>query len=75
MSRLYICFFLFILEDGEERQFMEEVSFAMTLKMSYHEKAELESSQDSRFNCQFTGHIKNKGHSLNDMVDNEMFLV
>lgn len=60
---------------GKKGQFMEEVSSAMTLKVSYHKKAELESSQDSRFNCQLTGHIKNKGHSLNDVVDNEMFLV
>lgn len=75
MSRLYICFFLFILEDGEERHFMEEVSLAVTLKVSYHKKAELESSQDSRFNCQLAGRVKNKGHSVHDVVDNVMFLV
>ena len=54
---------------------MEEVSFAMTLKVSYHKKAELESCQDSRFNCQLAGHVKNKGRSVNDVVDNVMFLV
>lgn len=35
MSRFYICSFLFILEDGEERRFMEEVSFEMTLKVCH----------------------------------------
>ena len=68
--------FLFVyLRRWGRKAFHGRSIIAVTLKVSYHKKAELESSQDSRFNCQLAGHVKNKGHSVHDVVDNVMFLV
>lgn len=71
---IYLFLFVYLRRWGR-KAFHGRSIIAVTLKVSYHKKAELESSQDSRFNCQLAGHVKNKGHSVHDVVDNVMFLV